>query len=154
MTASYTNHPQIYQLDLTDSTVTEKRRVGKKLKVSHTSSKNAVPAVFTETSNSQLISLGNVLEDGEPTVHSKWWIPTPGSLQEYSSHTQDELRKIFETRRHREIRQRKCSEESESSEEEDNSDEKHEEKEGWKLLTKAIESKRLRAQLDTTISEG
>ncbi|PFX19078.1 hypothetical protein AWC38_SpisGene16525 [Stylophora pistillata] len=66
----------------------------------------------------------------------------------------DELKKIFETRRHREIRQRKCSEESEPSEEEDNSDEKHEEKEGWKLLTKAIESKRLRAQLDTTISEG
>ncbi|PFX19084.1 hypothetical protein AWC38_SpisGene16514 [Stylophora pistillata] len=58
----------------------------------------------------------------------------------------DELWKIFETQRHREIRQRKYSEESESSEEEDNNDEKLEEKEGWKLLRKAIESKCLRAQ--------
>ncbi|XP_022800935.1 uncharacterized protein LOC111338684 isoform X2 [Stylophora pistillata] len=49
----------------------------------------------------------------------KWRIHTPWSLQEYSSHTQD----------------------SESSEEEDNFEERLEEKEGWKLLRKAIDSK-------------
>lgn len=71
----------------------------------------------------------------------KWRIHTPWSLQEYSSHTQDQLREIFGKGRHRHVNLRSVFVDSESSEEEDNFEERLEEKEGWKLLRKAIDSK-------------
>lgn len=97
----------------------------------------------SSSSNPLVVPKHEVLltEDCKSSVNSKWKIPTPGSLQKYASHTQDDLRKIFQGRRHRNI-QLRHSEESDSSEEEESSVEKLEEKEGWKLLMKAIESKR------------
>lgn len=75
-------------------------------------------------------------------VQSKYKLRAPpGSLMEFVSHTQEELRNSFGRGRHRPRRLIRQDQDSESSEEEDVYNKTLEETEGWKLLMEAIESK-------------